>query len=104
MKGITVEQILNLMSNPDTVLIEEDGRTIFAGFLGVFREYSPEYEAVKDRPVKRVSIKTDISHKKWKELGLLSPLEPDKLPEYSFSDLQMTIYRLIQIKKDEDRE
>ena len=97
MEEVTVDQMLNLMNNPDTVLITEGKRTIFAGFLGLFKAHNPEYEEVKDKPVKHIGIRTDISHKKWKELGLMSPLEPDKLQEYSFSDLQMTVYRLIEI-------
>lgn len=104
MGKITVEQILDLMDNPDTILIEENGQTIFAGYLATFQHHSAEYEAVKDKPVKHVGIRTDISHKRWKELGLLSPIEPDRLPEYSFSDLQLTIYRLVVIGKDEDRD
>lgn len=35
---------------------------------------------------------------------MLNPIEPDRLPEYSFSDLQLTIYRLVVIGKDEDKD
>nr|DAH16681.1 MAG TPA: hypothetical protein [Caudoviricetes sp.] len=39
----------------------------------------------------------DISHKRWEELHLLPPIEPERLAEYRFSDLQMTIYYTIYI-------
>ena len=97
MDGITVAQIISLMSNPDTVIVKEGERIIFAGYLGTLAHHSEEYEAIKNRAVKHIGIRTDISHKQWKERGLLSPLEPEKTPEFEFKDLQMTVYRAIEI-------
>lgn len=34
---------------------------------------------------------------KWKELGLMKPLEPDQTAQYKFSDLQMSLYYTIYI-------
>ena len=97
MEPVTVGQIVGLMSNPDTVMITEGSRIIFAGFVGIMLNHCPEYEAVKECQVKRLTIKTDITHKEWKERGLISPLKPDELPQYSFADLQITVYRKIEI-------
>lgn len=36
-----------------------------------------------------------------KELGLMQPLHPEETPNYSFSDLQLTIYREIILKSEE---
>ncbi len=97
MEPVIVSQIVELMENPDSVMITEGSRVIFAGYRGIMLNHCQEYEAVKDRPVKRLTIQTDISHKQWKERGLLNPLEPDKLADYSFADLQLTVYRRIEI-------
>ena len=104
MEHVTVADVVKLMSNPDTVMITEGSRMIFSGYLGTMIHYCPEYEAVKDRRVKSLGIQTDISHKEWKERGLLPPMKPEEAAQYSFSDLQMTIYRKIDIYKEDEGE
>lgn len=39
----------------------------------------------------------EITHRRWKELGLMKPLEPDQTTQYKFSDLQMSLYYTIYI-------
>ena len=39
----------------------------------------------------------EITHRRWKELGLMKPLEPDQTAQYKFSDLQMSLYYTIYI-------
>lgn len=51
--------------------------------------------------VTRIKEKVDITHKRYKELGLTQPLHPEETPNYSFSDLQLTIYREIILKSEE---
>lgn len=51
--------------------------------------------------VTRIKETVDITHKRYKELGLMKPLHPEETPNYSFSDLQLTIYREIILKSEE---
>lgn len=39
----------------------------------------------------------EITHRRWKELGLMKPLEPEQTAQYKFSDLQMSLYYTIYI-------
>lgn len=58
-------------------------------------------EALMAEEVTRLKEKVDITHKRYKELGLMQPLHPEETPNYSFSDLQLTIYREIILKSEE---
>lgn len=58
-------------------------------------------EALMAEEVTRLKKKVDITHKRYKELGLMQPLHPEETPNYSFSDLQLTIYREIILKSEE---
>lgn len=78
-------------------LLEE---TEFAGYLGNL-VHMAEYEALMAEEVTRLKEKVDITHKRYKELGLMQPLHPEETPNYSFSDLQLTIYREIILKSEE---
>lgn len=39
----------------------------------------------------------EITHRKWKELNLMSPLRPDETPDFKFQELQMKLYYTIYI-------
>lgn len=47
--------------------------------------------------VKKFRAVPEITHRRWKELGLMKPLEPDQTAQYKFSDLQMSLYYTIYI-------
>lgn len=50
-----------------------------------------------DAEVKRFSATPEIRHKEWKKRGLMAPLQPWETPEYSFADLQMSLYNTIYL-------
>ena len=81
---MTLADIVAVMSGPDRVRITKGSNELFAGYLGNL-VHMAEYEA----------------HKRYKELGLMQPLHPEETPNYSFSDLQLTIYREIILKSEE---
>ena len=89
-----------VMSGPDRVRITKGSNELFAGYLGNL-VHMAEYEALKAEEVTRLKEKVDITHKRYKELGLMQPLHPEETPNYSFSDLQLTIYREIILKSEE---
>lgn len=70
------------------------------GYLGNL-VHMAEYEALMAEEVTRIKGTVDITHKRYKELGLMQPLHPEETPNYSFSDLQLTIYREIILKSEE---
>ena len=58
---------------------------------------SEEYRKYSGHEVKKFRAVPEITHRRWKELGLLKPLEPDQTAQYKFSDLQMSLYYTIYI-------
>ena len=81
---MTLADIVAVMSGPDRVRITKGSNELFAGYLGNL-----------------VHMAVDITHKRYKEVGLMQPLHPEETPNYSFSDLQLTIYREIILKSEE---
>lgn len=97
---MTLADIVAVMSDPDRVRITKGSNELFAGYLGNL-VHMAEYEALMAEEVTRLKEKVDITHKRYKELGLMQPLHPEETPNYSFSDLQLTIYREIILKSEE---
>lgn len=65
---------------------------MFVGFLGVLRLKTELFDSIKGETVRKFRSVMEITHKRWKELNLMRPLEPDETPDFSFSDLQMSLY------------
>lgn len=75
---------------------------VYVGYLAAFKpfadhEISEEYRKYSGHEVKKFRAVPEITHRRWKELGLLKPLEPDQTAQYKFSDLQMSLYYTIYI-------
>lgn len=45
-----------------------------------------------DCEVKHFRVSNEVSHKQYKELGLVPPFKPELTAEYSFADLQVKVY------------
>lgn len=97
MEQITVEQALSYAKAGDRVqIIDEDyGIDIFTGYASLLPE--EKRQELADRKVRQYHYTLDIKHKEWKERGLMPPIQPDELPQYAFSDLQVSVYTQIII-------
>ena len=93
---ITFKDLITLFRNPDRIRIVKEGRDLYVGFLGMMEEEDRQKYA--DEVVKRIKGAPEITHRRWKEKGLRSPLLPDQAADYSFSDLQMTLYHVIELE------
>lgn len=93
---IRLKDLMTLLRNPDRIRIVKGGRDLFVGFMGQMEE--EERQKYADEIVKRIKGAPEIRHRKWKEKGLMSPLLPDQTADYSFSDLQMTLYHVIELE------
>ena len=100
---VKLKDIVGLLQNSDRVRIIKDNKDIYVGWLANFvTAHGIEgegnlYQQHKDDEVIRLAAVDEIRHKKWKELNLSSPLEPNETPDYSFSDLEMKMYYKIYI-------
>lgn len=93
-----VENFLLLLHNSDRVRITHDGKEVFTGYLYMLTtEEKGIYEEVRYCVMKDFRAVPEIRHKQWQKLGLMEPLMKHELAEYSFSDLQMSLYYTIII-------
>ena len=89
--------------------ILEGKAEVYVGYLAAFKpfadhEISEEYRKYSGHEVKKFRAVPEITHRRWKELGLMKPLEPDQTAQYKFSDLQMSLYYTIYIQERKGQE
>lgn len=94
---MTVGDFLETIENPDKVRIVQQGEDVFVGYLGMLRFETEIFDRIKDETVRKFRAIPEIRHRRWKELNLMRPLEPDETPDFAFSDLQMSLYYTIHI-------
>ncbi len=93
---MTAGELIAIMDNSQRLQVVEDGEVLFCGWIALLT-YCEAEERIKAAEVKRFSPHLDIKHKEWKSRGLMKPLEPEETPDYSFSDLQLSLYSTIYI-------
>lgn len=86
---MTVGDFFETIENPDRVRIVRQGEDVFVGFLGVLRLKTELFDSIKGETVRKFRSVAEITHRRWKELNLMRPLEPNETPDFVFSDLQM---------------
>lgn len=93
---MTVEEMLEKLEPSDMLRIMKDKKELYCGYLGMMEYHHGELSWIKIEVTKFRAV-PEITHKRWKELGLMSPLKPSETPNFSFSDLQMKLYYTIYI-------
>lgn len=94
---MTVGELFETIENPDRVRIVQQGEDVFVGYLGMLKSDTKVFDKIKDETVSKFRAVPEIRHRRWKELNLMRPLEPDETPDFAFSDLQMSLYYTIHI-------
>lgn len=99
---MTLADLLNTLESADMLRIIKGDEEMFVGYLALF---APEvghtnctlYEQHKNDMVVKFRAVPEITHRKWKELNLMSPLRPDETPDFKFQELQMKLYYTIYL-------
>lgn len=99
---MTLEELIDTLESANMLRIFKGDEEIFVGYLVAFapkigNNRNEIYEKYKDDEVKRFRAVPEITHKRWRELNLMSPLKPDETPDFRFSDLQMKLYYTIYV-------
>lgn len=94
---INAKEFIGTLTSPDRLRILKGKKEVYVGYLGSMEQ--SEKDALADEEMITFRAIPEITHKQYKERGLIPPSEPDKLAEYSFSDLQMTLYYTIILKE-----
>ena len=98
-----IKELISVLSWPDNLrIIRGERQEVYRGYLANLNNNKHEIDWKRagitgEEEVKSFRVQHDISHKRWRELHLLPPIEPARLAEYRFRDLQMTIYYTIYI-------
>lgn len=101
---MTAREMLDTITNPTMVRIVKNGQDLYTGYKGSMTERFEAMPEWAQEEVEKFAAVPEIRHKRWKQMGLMPPLHPEETPQYSFSDLQMTIYYTITLKgKHSDR-
>ena len=96
---MTVKEFIGTLESSDRLRIIEDRAEVYVGYLAAFKPF-----AYSGHEVKKFRAVPEITHRRWKELGLMKPLEPDRTAQYKFSDLQMSLYYTIYIQERKGQE
>ena len=88
---MTVAEIREVSQPSARAWIEKDGNVLFADW---FYKVPEDLQKAK---VKEFAFAPEIRHKDWEKLGLISPMQPEEMPDYSFSDLMMKLYYRMKI-------
>ena len=94
---MTVKEFCEVISDTARLRIRKDAKDVHVGFLGMLKTDSVMFGSVQGMEVKRVTADPEIRHRQWKQRELMKPLLPQETPDYSFSDLQLTLYYTIEI-------
>lgn len=93
---MTLKEGIAVLTNPDRVRIFKDDEEVFLGYRASLIDDFGSVDKVMiehgQDEVKRFRAIPEITHKKWKERELIPPIQPEELAQYSFSDLQMSLY------------
>ena len=92
-----LEDFVKVIENADRLRIFKDEKEVYVGFLALLVPIHGQggnevYECIRNGEIKKFRAVPEIRHKKWEELNLMRPLQPEETPEFSFSDLQMSLY------------
>ena len=93
---MTVKEQIAVFDSAVRLQIMKDKTELYLGYLANF-QYCQDIETILEAEVKKLKAIPEIKHRQWKEKHLMKPLEPNETPQYSFSDLQMSLYYTIYI-------
>lgn len=81
---MTVKDIMTLLESPDRVRVIKDGEEIYNQYFANMEVDKDIVAQIGDAEVKRFRVIPEITHRKYKERGLIAPMKPEETPDYSF--------------------
>lgn len=94
---MTVWDFLEKIESSDRLRIMQNGEQVFVGYCALLKMDKTKVEEIGNKEVEKIRAIPEICHKNWRERNLMQPLKPNETPDFSFSDLQMTLYYTILI-------
>ena len=79
---MTVKDIMTLLESPDRVRVIKDGEEIYNQYFANMEVDKDIVAQIGDAEVKRFRAIPEITHRKYKERGLIAPMKPEETPDY----------------------
>lgn len=92
-----VKEFLGVLIIADRIRILRDEKELYSGYKQNITHRDQSVQDALESEVKRFRCIPEVTHKRWKELGLTSPLSPEDTPKYEFQNLSLRIYYEIYI-------
>lgn len=94
-----LSEALKLLAGPERIQIRRGKEVLYTGWRGCIQYDAEERAFLKDDPeVERIALNLEITARDYKERGLIPPNEPEIARQYSFKDLELYLYFVIEIK------
>ncbi len=93
---MAVKDLIAVLAQSERIRVIKEEKELYMGYIASFTPYEV-FGQLKDKTVKKFYHHMELRHKRYKESGLDAPMHPEQMPDYSFSDLQMTSYYTIEI-------
>ncbi len=99
---MTLEEFVRVIDNSDRLRIIKDEQEVYVGFLALLApvygwDGNEVYKRMRNDEVKKFRAIPEVCHKKWKDLNLMRPLQPEETPDFSFSDMRFSVYYTIYL-------
>ena len=75
---MTVKDVMTLLESPDRVRVIKDGEEIYNQYFANMEVDKDIVAQIGDAEVKRFRAIPEITHRKYKELGLVAPMKPEE--------------------------
>lgn len=75
---MTVKDVMTLLESPDRVRVIKDGEEIYNQYFANMEVDKDIIAQIGDAEVKRFRAIPEITHRKYKELGLIAPMKPEE--------------------------
>ena len=92
-----VKEFLAVVPDPTMLRIMRGKEDLYAGYKGMVHYEQGDAPGWMEATVKGFAAVPEIRHKQYREKGLMEPLLPEEMPQYSFNDLMMTLHYTITI-------
>lgn len=92
-----VKELLGVLIIADRLRIFWGEKELYSGYKENIAHQDQSVQDALEAEVKRFRCIPEVTHKHWKELGLMSPLSPEDTPKYEFQNLSLRIYYEIYI-------
>lgn len=90
--GAPYARIIDANAKKDANRPENGAGVMFGGWCTELPSFKGEWEKYEDCEVLKFYVTHEVSHKKYKELGLIPPYRRDITAEYEIGDLKQKTY------------